>query len=998
MACLDFNKFSQYIMGLDQSVKIDDNKPLRYDVWETSQADIANVTSQLSTKSLKAPEQSQRILTKMQNALRRIKENGSTGGTTQQDIFESELNKEMSIALHEVMESIKGEADKARNLGIEVSDISASRSSLPAIPMNRISASVGRKILFQKGFRFKRPTNAGSAVEIEQLYANVGGEAIRELENLGYLKTQTDISTIQDYIKKEDLTKDFPKTNVKIEGIRSVILNERKFGITKGSEEAKYFLNRTAANLDGTNLGVVTEKLRVANMLLQPATYVLPDSKKQQSSESLARWDDGMDLDDTTSKVRKQLYDKPLKVNKAFVGMLDLLKEEHDNTAKSASKRIQEIFGHRKDMIAKLFGLKRSDDFSIDKKESVSGQNLSKTTPLDDLVEYWDLLKGDLHMPMKVGRNARLYYLNSVLNAHGSKQMRSMLTPGEYTLDTGSADYDFLVFQVADALSTKKTKYNYEDITSGDKLQPALNAYKAFSDATTFRTKMQALAALSRAFPESDFATIITAVQAVQDIRSAKNGKVTTEFPVSSDATASGGTLTFMQALGTNMDVTALLQRIGLLNPEGLNQPALKDIYFIMVEAMERQLSGEIVGMGPDLGEADVTDLMRDTLDMLFIKQNKNIRDFAKDPTMTFIYGQGRTSATLTMSRNLADTIIDNMDDPDVRKYLALITGKKDYAKATGEHLRDEAGLYKEIVESLKASGLPGALYNIMKENVADLYLAEYSSRSQRVYDMMKELPADGIFKVLPAGAVLDGKTNTPKDLAKYGMPLTKAVWVLNEFKNNENSVLTRQEKLLKTVQDVSTVHGIDSALMYHSMNKLQNPGGLVAIHDDVRGSVKDVRAMEKAYAETAKDVAMKYDIHQQIMEAIAAQDPELAQSAQFKSLKKEIDEDVAEKQRIISSMFNDDTDALIGDQADFNEFIAGKPGAEPEAEVDTAPVDTVQSTIPNGTVLAKQDFGDQVVVLSDEDSTTEVPAQEIWNDIQDRKKMAKRLKKCLNT
>jgi hypothetical protein len=1003
MACLDFNKFSQYIMGLDQSVTIDDNKPLRYDVWKTTQEHVAKMTESLSTKGLPEPEQSQRILVKLKNALRRAKENGSDTGSVQEDIFSSQFNKEFSIALHEIMESIKGEADKARNLGIDISEVSANRANLPALPMNRIAASIGRKIAFQKGFRFKRPTNAESAKEIEALYYNIGSEAIRGLEELGYLKTDFDTGVIKDWMNPKDLGKDFPKgVNEVTTGIRSVRLNERKLGITKGSEEAKYFLNRTNADLDDTGLGVVTEKLRAANMILQPATYVIPDSEATQDPAELSRWDDGMDPDPVTEDVRNKLYEKPMKVNKAFGGLLDLLKEEHDNTGKTASKRIGEIFGHRKKMIAELFGLKRSDDFSIDRKESVSGQNLSKTTPVDDLVEYWDLLQGDLHMPMKIGRNGRMYYLNSVLNAHGSKQMRAMLTPGEYTVATGSADFDYLVRQVAQALKSKDQEFTYEDITSGDTLGPALEAYSKFAEAGTFRAKMQSLAQLSRIFPKSDFVTIVTALQAVQDIRSPTAGKVTTEFAVSSDAVASGGTLTFMQALGTNLDVTNLLQRIGMLKPEGLNAPPLDDIYHILVEAMDRRMGDESdTGFGPDLGEQDSVDIMRDTLEMLFLQQGKNIRDFAKDPTMTFIYGQGRTGAVDTMSRNLADTIIDNMDDPTVRKYLAKVTGKPEYEKAAGVDLRNEADLYKEITEAVKKSGLPGSLFDMMQENVKETFLAEYLERSQRVYNMVKELDLKVPFKVLPAGAVLAGDIDpTPENIAKYGMPLTKATWVHQEFDENADTVLTRSEKLTKTVMDVSTVHGIDAALMYHSMAQLKDPQGMLSIHDDVRGTVQDIRAMEAAYVATAKRVAKEYDIHQQIMESIAAQDPELANSPEFKALKKEIDEDVAEKGKIIDRLFNDETTALIGDgkHVEFAGKTAPEADTTVEPEVDTPPADTVQSSIPTGEPNAEQDFGEAVVVFEDGGKSVEVLAQDVWNDIQSRFDMVKKLNKCLTT
>jgi len=1001
MACIDFKDFQKLIVEFDQKVTIDKQKDknLRYDVWKTTSKEVSALTDKLNISALPDSTQSLRILRKITGMLKRIRESDATGGSIQDDIFNHDNNIEMSIALHELMESVKGESDKARNLSIPVSAISIS-GVLPALPRSRVAASIGRKIAYQKGYRFARATTDESAALIESLYYNIGDAALDQLEEAGYIeKTKTGVTTIQDYQSKADLKKDFPKTKPTRSDIVSVSLNEKKLGIKPGSTEASYFLKRSEADLTDTDLGVVTEKLRMVNLVSQPNTIVLPDPEPTQTAEELAQWDDGiLSPDSKTAAARKAIYEKPLFVNKAIHEFMQLLNEEALNTGKSATQRINEVFGTRKNMVKSLFGLKRSDDFSIDRKESIAGQNLSRSTPLDDIVEYYDQLQVDgqpapLHMQMKVGRNGRLYYMNSVLNPHASKQSRVMLTAGEYTIDKGTADFDYMVYQVAISLKIKDENgdpkmFSYQDILDGPEVTTALRAYRRFKAADNIVGKMQALGPLAKQFRGIDYATLLTSLQAIEDIRAPGN-TVTTEFTASADATASGGTLTFLQALGTNDNVEVFLQRIGLLNPsEGtLVKQDLDDLYKLMSNAIEDFVSGKSDGFGPDIGVDSSAGLMQDTLNLLFNDQ-KDIRELSKDPTMVFVYGQGKTSAVSTISHSLANRIIDNLDDPSTRKYLSKLFKDDSYNDLEGVQLKDVDGLYPDIVEALVASDMPGQMFDIMQEQIRDKYLKEYVNRSAKVYDFMKLLPADLFFKVLPAAAVLAGIKPTKDNLNKFGMPVTKKVEVVNELEGRDDTVLTRKEKLQKTVMDVSTTHGIDAALLYHSLDNVGSESGTVVIHDDVRSDVKTVRAMEAAYLKTAIKVATEYDVHQQLMEAVAAYSPEIANSAEFKALKATIDQQVAEKAEIISALFNKNSDALIGDGAAFETFA--KP-----AEVDTEADTTVQSTIPKGP-SAEQDFGDTTITLVDGDESIEVLAQSYWDDIQSRLNMVEKLKICL--
>ncbi len=456
--------FDKYINGIDQAVEIekDKDKKLRYNVWKTTSAEVKGLFEKGISVLPKGDEfNSQPVLSKIERALERINESDKTADVFMAQVINSDSNIEMSIALHEVMESVKGESDKARNLGIEVSAVTAHRV-LPALPLSRIAASIGRKIMFQKGYRYSSAeTDKKTSAEIETLYYQAGWEAIQLLDKKGYLTISDDINTIKDYINATDLKKKNPETNVVTNGdnnVMSVALNEEKFGIKADSVEAKYFLDRTESDVTDTSMGVIIDTLGAVRQITQPSTIVLPDTEVKQTAEDLAERDDQRTaLDPVMAEVRKKLYDTPVYVQNTVHGFMELLNKEAFKKNKSGSKLIQDKLKAHPLLVESLFGIKRADNFSVDKKQSIKGQNLSKTTPMDDLVEHYQVLQdgsvepGGLHLPMKKGRNDRLYYDNSVLNAHASKQSRYMLTPGDYTVDSGSVDFKYLVSQVSEA-------------------------------------------------------------------------------------------------------------------------------------------------------------------------------------------------------------------------------------------------------------------------------------------------------------------------------------------------------------------------------------------------------------------------------------------------------------------------------------------------------------------------------------------------------------------
>ena len=685
MSCIPLDLFVKYVKEFNQvTIDPDNERNMRFNVWDIEPSHVQKLINSGSSEGLPGRNDSKHVLRKIDNALKRIRDSKEKAPQFVKDIVGTDAgnidssNISNSIALHEVMEAVKGEADKARNNDISLDEVSENKF-LPRLPLSRVAASIGRKILYSKQTRFKSTEeNQKTSAEIEQMYYTVGLNALSELEAKGYVSMQEGEATISDYTDSQDKKVKYTSGASITTKARSVTLNAKKLGLTKYvvdpknkdssalTEEAAYFLHRTSSDIAGTELGTIVDILGVIRNVTQPSAQTMPDIGSANSDRKLADSDPhGNVQSPSTEKARQKLYENPLYVNTAVHDFLKLLSEASEGmSGETAIKIISDGFAGNEVMLQSLFGMKRSDKHSVDRQESVSGQNLSKTVPLNDIVEAYRMLtngKGEpeaLHMALKGGRNQRLYYDNSILNAHASKQSRYMLTGGTQKVEVGTDDYHRLVYSVSTAFDSDLT---YSDITEGGnaKLDKALEVFKTFESTTTLQKKIVALSRITTSFPGQDYASLVTGLKAVQDIRQQTGGYVSTEFMGSADATAQGGTITFQQALTTNANVETVLQKLGLVKDENgslasNNDPTkIADIYALMSKGIKNFISGSDDSL-VIAESADMQKNLQHTLDLLFGDTAKGQRDFAKNPTMTFIYGQGPKGAVSSMSETLA--------------------------------------------------------------------------------------------------------------------------------------------------------------------------------------------------------------------------------------------------------------------------------------------------------------------------------------------------------
>lgn len=963
MSCPSLELFLKYAHKFNAvTIDPDKEKNMRFNVWNVTPADVHKLITSNSSQNLPGRDESKYVLAKIDNALKRIGASNKSAEQFVTDIIDPEsVNK--AIAIHEVMEAVKGEADKARNNDIDIAEIEV-EGILPALPLSRVAASIGRKILYTEQIRFKSQEESPKiAAEIEQLYYTQGLIALRELEEKGYVNLHEDQPTIRDYTDSEAATGQFSGGTKVVNNVRSVSLNTAKMGITKNKDnsdtltpEAAFFLNRTASNLDGTELGVVVDTLTAVRHVTQASSTVLPDIGQADKDRKLSDGDpEGNVQDPTTERARQKLYDNPLYVNTSVHKFLEVLRQataDTENGESSAVKVISEAFKGSPLKLNSLFGIKNSLNYSIDRKESIAGQNLSKTVPLDDIVDIYDVLTdsdgnpASLHMALKGGRNQRLYYENSILNAHASKQSRHMLTAGEQTIEVGSPDFNRIVYAMAEALGD--SDLTHAEIVNGGnaKLDKAIKLYNKFDKATDMGLKVAALSGLPAVYPGVDFAALLTTLSGINDVQT--RGKdathITTEFMDSADATAQGGTLTFQQALTTNTNVQTFMERIGIMKTEDgsivSDATKLNDIYGLMSEGITNFVRDEDTRTVAIDTKGDIRETLQTTLNLLFGGDAKGERDLSKEATMPFIYGQGEAGATTSMSDSIAKRIIDNLEDKTTREYLAVLLDDKSMVSKSPKKLNDTAGLYANIKDSLKSKGIPAQLYAIMEAEINKVYLKEFKSDSKAVYELAQQVNNNHNMKVLPLGAVLDGISID--QVEKYGMPLTKIVEVSSKvtgessdplIREGGHTVLTRKQQLFKSIMDVSVIHGADSGLMYHAVDKSVGNTGAVIVHDQVISSVEAVRKVEEEYVKLNARLVAEYDTHQQVMKSIEHYDPELAKTPKYIKLRAKLDARLAAKAKMVADgRLNESTDALIGDGNKYEQFA--NPAAKPKEEI----------------------------------------------------------------
>jgi len=989
--CPDPRLFNEYVRELNM-VNVEENteKNFRYNVFAVDPEDINVAVRNGNADLLPGIEKAKPVLNKVDNALGRAAlsyKNLDSGHKSIVNKFrddfvgkKNDANEDaalMSIAMLELIDATKGDVDKARKYGLDTKGTLIG-NTIPAVPLSRLAASIGRKSMFTYGLRFQSTKgDKKTAAEIESLYYMEGLVGLELLQKAGYLDFSTGVTTIQDYKISGTVDEDYAPAKL-VTGVRSVFLNTKALGIKNttadGVEAAEtaHFNDRSGADLSRTALGVIVETLGAIRNVTQPSNDIAPDTVKKPKSLPLKRNDPyGNVQNESTESGRQKLYDSPLYVSKEVHKFASALSRITDGVKEpSASGYLKRLYAKAPLLLKSVFGIQTSNEQSVDNNERTTGQNRSVTTPLDDFVDsYTTLTDSDgnpigLHLELKGGRNQRLYYNNTILNPHASKASRHTLTSGEQNVEMKTEDFNMLVYAMKENLDDSSITFDH--ITKGGNadLEEALDYYNDYLNSSSDESTVMFVTNMAESFPGVDYAQLLTTLGGVNDVRkaiAAGDTHVTTEFMVSTDATAQGGNLTLQQSLGTSQTemLTEYFTRIGMFSDvdnkiENGDLAPLDDIYGLMTEGTRKYLgkNGGIasIAIDPVKGQpkVNVKALVQSTLDLLFGNDPKGERNLAKNSTLPFIYNQGKSGAITSMSESVAKQIMGTLETAETRQYLSQILGDPSYSvtttkpgtdsdpvyKKTNKELFAERGLYIKVRDAIKKSGVPEQLFFILESEVNAKYLSEYKKDAAAVYALAEKVENSHKMKVLTLGAVLDGET----DIKKFGMTLTKIIEVSSEVDVGDgemHTVLTRRQELNKAIMDVSVTHGMDSGLLYKAIDMVMGDGweggGGVVVHDQLIGSVDLVRKVEAQYVILNAKLVSDYDVHSQVMDSIALYDPKVANSEAFKKLNTRLKKRLAAKKAIVESQILDlKTDALIGDKGKIAEFAKGQETNDP--------------------------------------------------------------------
>jgi len=880
-------------------------------------------------------------------------------------------------ALKEIMDSIAGEINKAANNGLKVTEVS-NKGHLPNLPLHRVAASIGRKIMYTQGLRFKKAggeQDQNLSAWVETMYYATGMSAIENLEKNGFLtihEAGTGKMVIKDYLDSIDSEQKFGPEDKVTDSIPSLELNLEAFGVeTTAAKPAKEmaFFTDFGADVRGTELGAYDQVLRAIGLLSQPATFTMPNiGEDGPATESDRHNNDVYDPGEVINKARKEIGENPTFLQGSIHSFFQQLHEHLKDEDMSAAQWLSGI--EDKTKLQNLFGLEPYSD-ALAGQASAAGRKLSKSTPLNDVIEYYDRLKGDspvpIYMNMFAGRNARLYYDNSILNPHSSKLIRHAMAVDPYTVKVDSDAFKFMVGKVAILLGmeedTGAVMGNGKVTEQSKKVDRALEAYMKFSSAGSLNKKLVQLTKMSEEFPKLDFSELVSTLGAVQDIQEGLlSGEVTSTYMVSTDATASGGQLTFMQAIGADTnneeDYVELMKQLGLFKGEKEGSlEGVEDVYGILKRRLEFFTENKQDPDAQSVADTPKTAAIRSTVKKIQkVLFENDIRNMSKIPTMTFIYQQTKGGARSSMSKDFADMIIKQLRNPVISKDFNELIDLVNEILGHDEKYTTHQSSYKKLLKNrdldlelrtkIAASGTPDFLYDTLTSSLTNKYLKKYQNRAKRIFELVDSEDALKNIRVMPASYVLsnplkEGESYTLEQYEKYGLTMGKQFEVLNNVAGVD--VLTRPDKNRDTVMGVSYIHGADTSNLYRSTEGLptKHKTGLIVVHDAVYSSPELVMEFEKNYVEENRQLALNYDIHEQVLKSVAAYGGNtLTSKANYTNLVAEVEASKARKQQLLKDSengYNTETTSVIGDRIDFEGIDTKSPSRKTSTGTQTS-------------------------------------------------------------
>jgi hypothetical protein len=987
--CISIEDYLDTLREIAQEVEINQlgDQDTRVNVWNISDTDVANMLENYRVPQ-SVSSQSDRLTRKLEGALAGISPTHKQKVKTLVDRLKSKSSlgessdksaRSQMVALKEIISSIAGEVNKASNMRVPLTVISP--GSVPNIPMARLAAMIGRKVLYQNGYRSTGLGEENSAAKAEHMYYLVGERILESLQDGGFVKineANSGQSTLIDYIdgdkKRMPRGPDAHTTNMK-----SVTLIPKSLDLStkEGSADLDTILGKTSEQSDSV-FGSYLKMIDAVSYVTVPETIIFPKTGFMSYDPDTFTKKSSYKGNKELLKSVREIESKPLYMNSDVHSLFANIAKETENISKSASSWINNNLDALS--LSKLFNMEQSNDIESDKASNM-GRNLSKSTPIDDVVEYFSKFKDNpaLFFKMFLGRNARAYMENSVLNPQTSKSMRFAMEVEPYAMEVGSDVYKYYVDKVARSTLPKGKDGTVpaqtllkEDMSSepmGAEIQKALNAYNKYSEARSANSQLTALRAMSNSgLKFENFSDLLSSVKAIKGIRESLDSKrITSTYMVSSDATGSGGLLTLLQAIGSTQeeDITKVLKSLGVFKSnEEQDLAEVKDIYGILTNALQPFLDEEPdsdgiyeLSLDRKLNEETVRSVLTSVKDDLF---DGDFRELSKSPTMTFIYDQSEDGAVESMAETFTEKLLgklrnNNAVSPELIKLLNdLLPTKVTTQKDVNDLKKTDKKLKASLEQGFINSGVGNFLYDALGTTVRRKYLDNHKSMAKRVFNLISQNVGDPQFKVMPAAWVVERAESggsiepTLAELREYGVPLTKLYDVAREVDGGD-VVLTREDRLAETVMNTSMIHTADTAAMFGSLKGLptKHNTGVITVHDAYFSNAHLVMENDSKYiAETLK-VAQHFDIQEQVMLAIKAfSGKKTDEDKSFDGILEFTRKRKATKQQALKDNFDAETNSVIGDGNGYRNLeVSGVKAKEATPRTTKQKIEGTQST-----------------------------------------------------
>ena len=972
--CITVEDYLDTLREIAQGVEIDQlgDPETRVNVWDIADNDVDQMLS-----TFKVPpaikKQSDRLTRKLENDLDNIPKNHKEKIATLVNKMKSKSSlgdskekaaRTQMVAMKEILSSITGEVNKAANMGVELDVISP--DGVPNIPMARVAAMIGRKVLYQNGYRSTGLGEDNSAARAEYLYYLVGEKVLESLQDGGFVKINEagkGQNTLVDYIEGDKERVD--RKNKTTTDMKSISLIPKSLGVSTQGESAdlEILLGRSGEQSE-TVFGSYAKIFDAVTRTSVPEKITFPTIGSENRYNNKKTKENAYRPNKKLQKAVSEVESKPLFMNSDVHSLFANIAKEIENTGMSASAWVRQNVNDPSALL-KLFNVENKNDVVSD-GASFIGRNISKSTPIDDVVEYFNKFKDNpaLFFPMFLGRNARAYVEASVLNPQTSKSMRHAMEVDSYKLSVGSETYKYYVDKVARASLPKDKDGNVpaqtllqEDMSSepmGAEIQKALNAYDAYLTSTNANQQLNALTKMQKSGIKSEnFSDLLATVKAIKGIREGLNlSQIETTYMVSSDATGSGGLLTLLQALGSTKkdDITNVLKSLGVFKNNGdQNLEEINDIYGILTNALEPFLNNDPdedsnydLSVSPEFNEETVKKVLMSVKDNLF---DGDFRELAKSPTMTFIYDQSKEGAIDSMSDTFAEKLVAKIKSKNSvdQKMITLLNDILPINVSTQEDvkaLKSSKDLKNDITRGFKESGVGDFLFEALNTTITNKYLNNHKAMAKRVFSFISKNVGDPNFKVMPAAWVVEraesGKSIEPTlaELREYGVPLTKIYDVAREMEGGD-TVLTREDRLARTVMNTSMIHTADTASMFGGIAGLPTKynTGAVLVHDDIRSSAALVQENDGRYVAETLKVAENFDIQEQVLLAIKAYAGKDLDTEEHNGILEFIKSRKSDKQQILKDSFDAKTNSVIGDGTGYRSLeVSGKAAKEKES------------------------------------------------------------------